>query len=500
MRLALVLILCALAAWPAAAQDTALLRFGRQLYARGDYEMAARTLEQAAAGAALGASDLVLLGFAYMQMDRLADAERTLAQARAQAPREPLVALAQGQLAFLRRRYGEAAGLFREARQAAPESKEARRGLVSSLVNLGVEAYQQGRPQDSAAHFREALDVDPHSTAALQNLAALELEAGRLAEAAPLVERACALEPANPSALRLLVRLREHQGRLVEALDSLRTLAHLAPRDAVGAALLGRALEQSGSTSEAMKAFARAEQLDTEDAYPYYRLAQAAAERGETERALVLVRQAIGKAVQQTSLLQLQAMKRVQGAGGQLRPDDVEELERLAQRGEEPSELLRESLELLRSLHTDPRAYEGDLRLLCSWYPHSRPLLAALGELLLDQARWEEALAQWQRLVALMATAAEGHAGVARALEGGGRIEEARQAWVRVLDLESGDPAVFDALQRVCGDGEELRQILLDRSYIETRNTLLLRRLAALERRLGLAGEADRRELRIQES
>lgn len=493
------MLLCAAAAWPAVGQDAGLPGFGRELYARGEYEMAARIFEQAAADAALGASDLVLLGFAYMQLERLAEAERTLAQARARAPREPLVALAQGQLAFLRRRYAEAADLFRETLQGAPESREARRGLVSSLVNQGVEAYQGGRMQESAARFREALDLDPQSTAALQNLAALELEAGRLGEASPLIERARALEPANPSLLRLLVRLRERQGRLVEALDALQTLSRLAPRDAVVAALLGRALEQSGQAREGLEAFARAEQLDTEDAYPYYRLAQAAAQHGETERALVLVRQAIGKAVQQTSLLQLQAMKRVQGAEGQLSPDDVEELERLSRRGEEPAELLRESLELLRRLHSDARAYERDLRLLGSWYPHSRPLLAALGELLLEEARWEEALAQWQRLVALMATAQEGHAGVARALEGSGRLEEARQAWVRVLDLESHDPAVFDALQRVFGDGEELRQILLDRSYIETRNTLLLRRLAALERRLGLAEEADRREARILE-
>ncbi len=498
MRRALAIIVLVAAALAAGAQESTLRR-GRELYAQGRYDLAADALERASLMGPVGPGDLALLGFAYMQLDRLAEAERALARALAAGPHEPIVHLAAGQLEFLKADYATAAKHFRAVLERAPASTEARKGLAASLINLGIAAYRGGQPEEAAARFREALDHDPLSTAALQNLALLELEAGRSEAAEPLVERALGLEPSSPSALRLLVRLRERQGRLVEALDALQTLSRLAPQDAVTAALLGRALEQSGRGEEALEAFARAEERDTEDPYPYYRLARRAADDGRTERALVLVRQAIGRAVQQTSILHMQAVKRVQEAGGKLRPGDVEELERLQEVGEEPAALLRESLALLRSLHTDAAAYESDLRTLCSWYPHNRPLLAALGDLLLEQRRWDEALVHWQSIVGLMATAAEAHFGVASALEGLGRIEEARQAWVRTLDLDSKDPAVFDALERVFGDTDELRQILLDRSYIETRNTLLLRRLAALERRLGLAEQADKREQRIRD-
>lgn len=499
MRRTLALLLLAATTLRAGAQESSLLRRGRELYAQGRYELAADALERASLMGPVGPGDLALLGFAYLQLNRLAEAERAVERALQAGPREAIVRLAAGQLAFLKDDYAQAVEHFRAALERVPASTEARKGLAASLINLGIAAYRGGRPDEAAARFREALDCDPLSVPALQNLALLELEAGRNAEAEPLVERALALEPSSPSALRLLVRLRERQGRLVEALEPLQTLSRLAPEDPVTAALYGRALEQSGRDREAMEAFGRAEERDTEDAYPYYRLARAAADRGERERALVLARQAIGKAVQHAALLQMQAVKRMQAAGGKLRPADVEELERLARLGEEPTELLGASLALLRSLHADARAYENDLRLLCSWYPHSRPVLAALGDLLLEQKRWEEALAHWHEVAALMATAKEAHIGIARSLEGGGRIEEARQAWVRALDLEAKDPAVFDALERTFGDGPELRQILLDRSYIETRNTLLLRRLAALERRLGLADAADKREQRIRD-
>jgi tetratricopeptide (TPR) repeat protein len=116
---------------------------------------------------------------------------------------------------------------------------------------------------DVAEHlFRQALDLEPHMSAALTNLGNLVYRQGELHEARALYERALEHEPAQPEARYNLANLLEDLGETELAISELRRVCAAAPEFADAHYNLGIMLAQVGGTTQARRYLERYLELD----------------------------------------------------------------------------------------------------------------------------------------------------------------------------------------------------------------------------------------------
>jgi tetratricopeptide (TPR) repeat protein len=263
--------------------------------------------------------------------------------------------------------------------------------------------------------------------------------------------------------------------------------AHADPAPAESFARLGRLYAEQGREQEAEAALEQARLLESEEPFVYFWLGR----RQSSPERLV---EAVGRAVRQRGLLDAAAMQALSGSG-EADPDAAAEAQRLRL---ELEGLFHESLRLLRQLE-GASLFERDLRRLIAWFPSNRELKTALGHHLAVEERWEEAAGQWQGLLRAESQIAEAQLGLAIALERLGRGEAAALAFLRAVELDPRNPAIYDGLVRAyAGREQELHTLLADRALRDTRNPVLFRRLAWLEERLGLEQAAAGHQLRAE--
>jgi hypothetical protein len=145
-------------------------------------------------------------------------------------PRDPGAAVAER----LRRAVDlETGGRLREAEDEYGEILAAHPEVVRAWVNLGNVRAKLGDADAAEAAFRQALEIDPESTDALNNLAWLFLDNGeRLVEAENLARLAATREgPDRDLVLDTLGRVLLAQGRCGEAAGTFRQALGLTPID-----------------------------------------------------------------------------------------------------------------------------------------------------------------------------------------------------------------------------------------------------------------------------
>ena len=123
----------------------------------------------------------------------------------------------------------------------------------------------------------------------------------------------------------------------------------------------------------------------------------------------------------------------------------------------------------------------------------------AVGRVLEEQGRFEEARAHWLEVLEDLPTTAEAHLGLARSLERIGKPEEARIAYRRARDLDPENPDIYAALLRLyAAEGEELLRLYGELYERERTNVALLDSWADLEERLGYAEQAAKHRMRAR--
>jgi tetratricopeptide (TPR) repeat protein len=434
-------------------------------------------------------ADLVLLGMCYTELGELEKAGTALDTAALLAPRSVALLDARANLSFARKRYEEALGLFREAHGIDPSDKNAVMGMVASLANSGVELFGQGKTEEARRHFQEALMLDPRSVPGLRNMGILELEKGDPGTAAEYLERGLALSPKNVELMKLLFLARNRQGDTAAMLPILDQLIEAQPGDPEPHAMKGRLLELQGKPTDAMEEFARAAERGSQDPLPYLRV-------GASRKDRFLLHDAVSRAVQLISAFEIQAS---QAIGKARKAEDMQGAKLLVTKVEEVRATLSSSLSLLREIDGDA-VFEEDLARLQSWYPGSVDLSAGLGRLFTEKGRWKEALSAWQRILREHPLDAEAQEGAGLSMEKLGLAEQAIMAYRRALESKPNSAGLYAALRRLYAGREgELREVLLDRSFRDTRNALLFRQLAELETSLGLAEDAATHSARAVE-
>jgi tetratricopeptide (TPR) repeat protein len=121
------------------------------------------------------------------------------------------VHLSRGKVAFEAQRYTEAAGEFRKAVAAKPES-------VTARVNLGAALTQIGDLKGAVEQFEAALRIEPRQVNAHYNLAVLLARQNEHAEAISHLQSALSIEPDDFNARFLLAKELMKSERVDEAL------------------------------------------------------------------------------------------------------------------------------------------------------------------------------------------------------------------------------------------------------------------------------------------
>lgn len=436
---------------------------GRTLFEHGRYAEAAAAFEQALATAGVRVRDRALLAMSYAHTDRITAALRVAEHAVTDAPRDHVVHLAYANVLYMAEQHEAAIRAFERVLELDSSSDPAREGLVVSLLGLAQRELADGELSRAEGYVQQALDV----------------------------------MPSHPRALALFVTIRERQDRDDGVLRALEQLAERAPGAGDVRAELGKRYLRSGRPADAVREFLEAEERGADDPYTYLYLARRLAEDAERRVTVDRLHLAIGKGIERAGALRIQLAQRMDGNAEGWTAGDVEAIEHISERSEEPVAVIEAALEMLREVHGDSGAFEEDLQRLASWYPNSTHLKTAIGAFLERKGRWREAHSHWSQAVRDHPTLPAAHLGLARALEELDRLPESRLAYRRALDRDPRRRVVYDALMRLYREEETtLRQFYLDRIRMDGRNPVLLEAAADLEERMGLEEEAARHRAR----
>ena len=160
----------------------------------------------------------------------------------------------------------KAQGKLQEAAASYSEALSHKPDHVGALFNLGLVLQMQGHLEEAAASYRRALSHKPDHVEAHGNLGNTLQAQGRLEEAVACYGRALRYRPAYAEVHSNLGNVLKAQGKYAEAVASHgRALVHK-PDNAEAHINLGNALREQGQPAEAAASYQRALVLDRDNA------------------------------------------------------------------------------------------------------------------------------------------------------------------------------------------------------------------------------------------
>jgi tetratricopeptide (TPR) repeat protein len=142
-------------------------------------------------------------------------------------------------------------------------------------ADLAIVLEAQGKYEEAAATYQEAMRRNPREARPHYNLGNLLRDRGRIDEAIACFQQAIALNPRYADAYNNLGRLLVERGRLEESMAHFRQTIALAPGFAHGHNNLGTALHSLGRLEEAIRCYRRAIELKPDYAEAYSNLGSA---------------------------------------------------------------------------------------------------------------------------------------------------------------------------------------------------------------------------------
>jgi tetratricopeptide (TPR) repeat protein len=257
---------------PAFAEDRYLQALGhlRRYENEAEVDAAVRILED------LGESGVVqaALARAYLAKREITGertwAERAIDASRRAAGLEPALGAVQetrGRIQLLLGHPDEAAAAFRKALEIQPLSVDAQLGLATTL-------HRQGRNGEAARAYRRAIEIQPGWWSTHSHLGVFQLTTGDLIGALESFRTAVLLSPDNTRALDNLGIAFQQLGRHEEAIAEYRRSIAVRPT-ASALSNLGTCLFVLGRYGEAVQAYERATSMNPEDATLWLNLGDA---------------------------------------------------------------------------------------------------------------------------------------------------------------------------------------------------------------------------------
>ena len=449
-------LVCSLSLTSLGAQEN--INSARLAFENGDFETAVRIFEEVKRRGGTTLTDCAMYAISLSEIGRHAAAESVVGELLAESQDQDYAQYAGGIVAFNVGDYGTAVDRFRSAAALRPLNDVYVHALAIALVNHGASCQEKGETEAAGVAYRAALNLDPTDARILSFAAAGLAELGDEAGHRAALRAWNRVDPTNPDAW----------------------------------ALLGRALQRAGDAA-AVEAFRNAVRLGSEAPEAYLAIARA-------DRDLPMLHLAIGKAIHRAGALELSITQRLESEEGAIDEAALRAASSYAAELTATRAVLEEALALL-SEWTPAEELEEVIRMLASWYPHSVELKGALARYYFERGATEEAAELWRDALREAPASVEAHLGLGRCLESQGRLHAAAASYRRALGLDDENREVYAALKQVYrnqGRQEELRSILIDRTYISSWNAVLLEELIALERDLGLTSSADSRMDRLE--
>jgi tetratricopeptide (TPR) repeat protein len=174
--------------------------------------------------------------------------------------------------------------------QAAPAASSI---CAQEHNSLGVALARQARPAEAAAHFKEAVRLQPDFAEAHNNLGNALLEQGQRNEAAASYRQALRLKPDCAEAHNNLGNLLRELGQFVDAVAHCQEAVHLRPDFAEAHNNLGSALQAQGKLDRAVACYQQALDLRPNYAEAHNNMGAVAAQQQNFDQAMAHFKQAL---------------------------------------------------------------------------------------------------------------------------------------------------------------------------------------------------------------
>ena len=465
------------------------------LFEKGKYSEALSNYQKALGLGKISIKDQALMGICYVKVGKYKEAKTLIDNALISNPENALLLLAAGILKFDEKKYKEAYDYFNKAYTIDQTLIQAKKGEVSSLVNMGVSSYRTDK-KGASEYFKKALDLNPTFVPALQNLAVLSFENSNIKRAMEYINRALKYEPANNKVLELKYYIFYRQKDYSNQIKVLLRLVILYPNDPEYWAMLGKAYEETGQIKKSIEAFSNARRYDSSNPYPYYQLAQYYFKsKSDNTRAIYILREGSGKAVYLIGQIKVSAMAELRNKKSNLTENDIKKIEEMAKSIEKPKKILDNSLILLRNLSKDDETYKKELAHLIELYPHTVELQVALAKLYTEKKLYKDAVGLWRFILIKYSRNIEAYKGISYCYKKMGDRERALKSYKIALDINPNDKSIYENIIELYSEKnkiEDLYKEWSERLYMDKRNPVLLRELAKVEKMLGKYKDAKK--------
>ncbi|HEY3784493.1 MAG TPA: sulfotransferase [Steroidobacteraceae bacterium] len=166
-------------------------------------------------------------------------------------------------------------------------------GNARTLQAQGDEAFARGEYDEAATHYQALLSLKPGRLEVLNQLAGTFCKLGRLGEAEKHYRRAIGREPSHPDAHGSLGAIHLARGCLIDAETSLRRALKLQPGNLDHRSNLGVALAGTGRLDNAIAQLERVLKVDPRHANALYAMGLVARAQGRFEEAAAFFRRAV---------------------------------------------------------------------------------------------------------------------------------------------------------------------------------------------------------------
>jgi Flp pilus assembly protein TadD len=176
--------------------------------------------------------------------------------------------------------------LFRHALAVTTDNAYAENQLGGALA-------KQGKHDEAAIHYAEAVRLQPHFSSAMSNLGLMLVLQGRIEEGTGHCRAACALNPSNSEVRFNLGKALAAKGELQTAVSEYEAACQLDPKDVGFRLAAAEVLARLGKMDEAAGYFQEALKLQPNNADAHWRYGMLLAYTGNQNEALVHLREAI---------------------------------------------------------------------------------------------------------------------------------------------------------------------------------------------------------------
>jgi tetratricopeptide (TPR) repeat protein len=318
-----------------------------------------------------------------------------------------------------------------EADRELQEAIRIHPGAAEAHEALAAVRGKEGRPEEALELYRAALRLDPGSSTTHRELASLLLSLGDSAQALVHFREASALAPADGDALVDLAVALSREGRQEEARKKIEEASRLSVDQARLDHNWGVVLMERGELDEAQKRFERAIALRPDYALAHFSAGQLFMARGDPSRAVESFREAARlEPDNEESLFQLGLAlahaNRLDEAYAELEKARVRSPDRAA---------IPYTLGLVFARLGDLDRAEGYFRDALKLDPAQAEAHYSLGLALAGKGNVEEAFQSYGRAIELAPDYAEAHNSWGVALASAGRLREAVQRFEAALAL-----------------------------------------------------------------